>query len=1136
MPKRPAFEKLNALMGDQAIAVRPDAQIWLSASAGAGKTHVLTARVLRLLLRGASPESILCLTFTKAGAAEMADRVHERLSAWVTLPEADLRKDLHALGEAHFDQRRIEEARRLFARVLDARGGGLRIQTIHSFAQTLLASFPAEAELPIGFRPIEGRDEALLLKEALADLITQAEREGQQAALDRFAYLARTLGEDATRSFLKRCADAPDAMADLGPAIDVKVRRWLGIAGLDVPAMVQQRCADDGFDKDALDMVCKIHLAAGSARFDGYAQSIQDWCALDDKERAKKIPMLLKGWAKDDGEIRESAGFVPKDDRFLPLVRPLHAHFMRLQTVLQHEDLAQHLTPCLMVGQEYARVYQDAKRTAGVVDFGDMIRATVRLLKTPGIGDWISYKLDQSVDHILVDEAQDTNADQWAIIDALSSEFFAGEGAKPGERRTIFAVGDFKQAIFGFQGTNPQEFERAREHFSDLASAAGQEFEQLTISESFRSSQPILDVVDAVIASLGSPALGLEEIAPRHKSFNGGAGHVELWPAIMVPEENEAEGDAAGDAEENWFSSSELEWAATLAEKVRHWTQGGLYLHSKGRTAEPGDIMILLRARSSLARLIVSRLYEEKVPVAGVDRLQLDAPIAVQDLMACIRFVLQPADDLTLASLLVSPLIGWSQDMLFERSFGRAGHLWPHLRDTCTREELDPLFQMLAMADRVTPYGFLETILSGPLQGRTKMIARLGEEARDPIEELLNAALLFEAQNTPSLQLFLDWFCASKAEIKRDPAKPENAVRVMTVHGAKGLQAPIVVLADATADPTNQKSADLVWAPEPDVRLPIPRPKKEKLIGQLQENAARQDERDRHEHWRLLYVAMTRAEEMLFIGGALKKRQSQKGEAAALSWYKQLETALVSVEANRDDAGNLVFARHDPARRSPQKKPFDRQTALVPVPDWALAAAPEEARPARPLAPSSLGVDDQASSPPPDPAMRDAARRGTLLHALFERLPAVPGKDRRVVALRWLESQNALDPAELVDAALAVIENPDFADVFAPAALAEAPLAGVVNGQVIAGIVDRLLVTDTNVVVIDFKTGRRVPRGAASVPDYYKAQMAAYVSVLEGIFPDRLVSAALLYTAAPRLLTLSPEELARFRPGLGPDK
>ena len=1135
MAKPKNFTPLPQLQGSQAQASRPDGQVWLSASAGAGKTQVLTGRVLRLLLNDADPESILCLTFTKAGAAEMADRIHERLGAWVTLPDKDLRLELFALGEPHLGNR-LADARQLFAKVLDARGGGLRIQTIHAFAQTVLAAFPAEAGLTVGFRPIEGREEMQLKRQALGDLVSRAEAEGRMGTIDRLQMLALRIGEDATRKLLDRCAQAPDAMEALGSGTAPLVRRWLGIGETDVESHILSCCTDGGFDRAAIDLIRSMNVAWGTGRAADNILAIDTWLAMDAQTRAESLEVLHAAWAKKDGDLKRSKGWFPSDPGYFDVVEPLYAQFSGLIQMRRIAKTAVNIIAALELGQEYARVYADTKRAAGVVDFNDMIRATLRLLKEPGIGDWIRYKLDQSIDHILVDEAQDTNADQWEIVRALSEEFFAGEGTKPDKTRTVFAVGDFKQAIFSFQGTDPKEFEIAGAHFRDKIESIGLSFEKPSIDQSFRSSQPILDVVDAVMKEVGEDALGLPEPLRPHEAHKDACKHggfVQLMPPFTKTDEALDTGDSdseSGGDEEGWIAPAELVWARELAKMVRDWTTGGLFLEKEGRNAEPGDVMILLRSRSELARLIVSRLYEEKVPVAGVDRLRLDAPIAVQDLMACIRFVLQPADDLSLASLLVSPLVGWSQAELFDRAHGRKVGLWQHLRATRSEDELFVLRELLAMADRTTPYAFLEAILSGPIQGRAKMLARLGEEARDPIEELLNAALQFEAANTPSLQLFLDWFCRGEVDIKRDAAKKENAVRVMTVHGSKGLQAPIVVLADATADPSKKPKSGLDWEADEDLgKLPLFRPKKDELFGSLAASAKAQDDREDQEHWRLLYVAMTRAEEHLYIGGALKPSQVEKG-VSEKSWHHKVAVGMAQMDGvHHAEDGTLTL--HRPGKPGKPRDAGEAERWTKAIPDWATRPAPEEARPPRPLAPSALGVEDAAASPPPDPAMRAAAERGRVLHALFERLPAVRAEDRIAAARQWLSTQTVEEADTLIAAAMAVIDHPDLAHVFAPDALAEAPLAGVVEGQVIAGTVDRLIVTDTDVTVVDYKTVRRVPADEAAVPNYHKAQMAAYAAVLEGIFPGRTVRAALLYTSGPELVVLSPETLAAWQPG-----
>ncbi len=1127
MPKSRIHTPFPQLKGEQALASRPTStDVWLSASAGTGKTQVLAARVIRLLLRGEKPEGILCLTFTKAGAAEMANRINEILAAWVRLPRDLLFRGLENLGE-DADPAALDHARTLFAKVLDARGGGLRIQTIHSFSQSLLGSFPGEAGLVPGFRPIEGREEAALVQSALADMVAEAERGGELGLIDRLQRLSHRMGEDAARAHLKRCAAAPEAMEALGSGIEPQVRRWMGLGDADVDAMLLAACADGGHDRDCLEKIRALNIAWGTGRAMEKVEAITDWLALSPESRLKHIHTLTGVWAKADGEIKSlNKGWAPQDADYAALVEAQFGHFNGLLELRKQAALAADIANALIVGQRYARTYAEAKRTAGAVDFNDMIAKTVALLEDEGIGPWIAYKLDQATDHILVDEAQDTNAAQWSIVRALADEFFAGIGARGERVRTLFTVGDYKQAIFGFQGTDPKEFAGAQAYFTKRAMEADRVVNDLSLAQSFRSSQPVLDAVDAAIGAIGHEVFGLDRPPPQHVSARGGWGTVTLWEPVSAaaPEDEE-------EAEEGWVSSSERDFASQLAKRIKAWTEGGLTLRNEGdRPVRPEDILILVRSRGELARLIVSRLYEEKVEVAGVDRLRLDAPIAVQDLLACIRFVLQPADDLNLAALLVSPLIGWSQDDLYDQAKGRARgvSLWRHL-DGARPAALETL---LGKADFTTPHRFLEDILSGGMRGRRRLIARLGEEARDLIEELVNAAIAFEREAPPSLQQFIDWFDRGDVEIKRDPAQGGQGVRVMTVHGAKGLQAPVVILADATGDPDFKRKTDLDWQADEAVRVPLFRPRKDELSGSLRESAERGDLREREEHWRLLYVAMTRAEEHLFIGGALKPKQAKgMGEDC---WHLRIGAAMQAMECVEDGEGGRRFEGGTP--RPFRKRDLPQPEPELARPDWLDRPAPQEARPPRPLAPSAIKPDDLVADPPPSQQMREAAEKGVLLHSLFERLPEVEPAERRAAGARWLERARGITDAafrnQLIDAAITVLDHPDLADVFSTEALTEAPLAGVVAGQVIAGTADRLLIGPETVMVVDFKTGRRVPADIDAVPPHHIAQMSAYAAVLAGIFPDKRVEAALLYSHGPKLIALPPELLARYKPGL----
>ncbi|HEV2568060.1 double-strand break repair helicase AddA [Sphingomonas sp.] len=1122
---------LPTLKDEQRAASDPRQQVWLSASAGTGKTQVLVARVLRLLLRsGVDPSAILCLTFTKAGAAEMSNRLSERLAYWVRLPGPELAAELMALGEDHGPEMQ-RRARGLFARVLDARGGGLRIQTIHGFAQALLASFPLEADLAPGMRPLEGREEAALARQVLAELVTRAERDGRQGLIANLQALSRRLGEEGAESFLRDCARAPEALEQLPTDIATFVRRALELPTEDIEAHIASQCGDDLFDLVSLDQVAAHNRSWGTSKGLDRAEAIGRWRALSPGERALALEELHSVWATAKGDPRSfGKGQAPPIDGYAELASRLHGRCKELLELRIRARLADLFAAALEAGRAYAQAYTEAKRAAGVVDFDDLIRATVRLLGTPGMGDWIRFKLDQATDHILVDEAQDTNPEQWAIVRSLAEEFYAEHPDDASKVRTIFSVGDYKQAIFGFQGTDPIFFDAAKNYFARAAAEGARELKDLSLSRSFRSTEPILEAVDATVAALAPAALGTGVVIEPHRSAVPGPGLVTLWRPVSA---DEADDDGG---EESWTGDAPRRFATDLAKKIKGWLAEPMML--KGGAIRPQDIMILVRKRGELASLIVARLYAEGVPVAGLDRLRLNAPLAVRDLLAAARFALQPEDDLSLASLLVSPLIGWSQEDLLAHAVPRQGSLWRHLRSLAgerVESAVTDLTNFLNTADFTTPYHFFERILSGPLDGRRKLLGRLGEEARDPVEELLSAALAFERQATPSLQRFLDWFDRGDVDIVRDPSQPLDAVRVMTAHGAKGLQAPVVILADATTDPGANRRNRLDWrAPGLDRPLPLFRPRKDELAGSLAEDLAIAEQKDREEHWRLLYVAMTRAEERLYVGGALGPRA--KGIPPQDSWYAALETGLESLGAEPLEDGRVEWAGRAPqAPIALQPRDAKPSETPLPLPAWAYAPAPKEARPPRPLAPSSIGVD-QAANPPPGPAMRAAAERGRLLHALFERLPTIPPHQRRAAAEHWLAGSGGVKDAavreELAEQVCGVISDSRFVELFSPEALAEVPIAAVVEGQVIAGKVDRLHVSEKRVLVVDFKTNRRAPTNLAGAPESHLRQMAAYAAALAVIFPARRVEAALLYSSGPVLLQLDPATVERFKPGL----
>lgn len=1145
--------KVFPLHGNQMAAVSPEDTVWLSASAGTGKTQVLSSRVLRLLLRPrVTPSQILCLTFTKAGATEMAARINGTLAEWVRLPDPELFRRLEAIG-APSDPATRDRARTLFAAVLDCPGGGLRIDTIHAFAQWLLGAFPHEAGLAPGTRAMEDRDRVLLSRQVLADLLVKAEQDplGDPQLLAALEDLSLRMGPDEAERWLLRCADARSAWFGPGSWQEPLRERVLDLLGLPADAdagHVAALCADDGFDVLSLRRCMDVNAAWQAKTGQDAAAAIGAWLALDPAGRAEALDALAGVFLTQKGTPRASKSQDKLDPGYPDHAVRVVGCIMRARALRTMLNIADRLVPALRLGRAFALAWEEAKQREGYMDFDDQIRLAADLLGRSDQAEWIRYKLDRRFDHILVDEAQDTNAAQWAIIDALTGDFFAGLGQRGDALRTLFVVGDYKQAIFRFQGTSPENFQHAKERFkAQMLGAARNAAEQrggdrprtlreLGLDRSFRTAQPVLDFVDAAIAHVGYAALGLPEAPERHVG-EARPGHVALWrPVGNAGAEGEGD-DEPDEAGPNWLSRPDRQMADRIARQVRHWLDEGFPLPKEGRNAHAGDIMVLVRKRRELAGLIVARLHAAGVPVAGVDRLRLGAPLAVRDLVAALRFAVQPLDDLNLAALLVSPLIGWSQEQLLDHGYRERGvRLWEHLRRASHPDvaaAMERLTGLLRLADYEPPQALLHWLLVGPWQGRRALVARLGQEANDPIDELLNAASAYAASNTPSLAGFLAWFDAGEGELKREAGTGAGLVRVMTAHGSKGLEAPIVILADAAGNPDAGRglSLELSDRDAPERRIPLPGLRSEERVGRIAEEHEAAAAEEAKEHWRLLYVAMTRAREALFIGGALGLREKEPAEN---SWYARLQQVFGASDWVEDAiwGGRLEYG--DAMRLGGgQGAAIAGPEQAGALPAWLTRLPPAEPRPPRPLAPSALGEDAGPEAPWPPGAGIAAARRGVLVHKLLERLPDVPEERRAQVGAGWL-ARNAddLDEAErdaILADSLVVLAHPDWLDLFGPGSLAEVPIAATVAGHVIAGTIDRLLIGPEHIRIVDFKTARRAPDRIGQVPVAVLRQMAAYAAALEAVYPGRAVDAAVLYTSVPRLIAIPAETLAAHK-------
>lgn len=1180
----------------QSRAADPGQSVWVAASAGSGKTKVLTDRVLRLLLPrilpdgsfgdGTPAEKILCLTFTKAGAAEMSTRITKALAGWAVMEEAALYKNLGDLLSRDPTPKEMEAARRLFAQVIDS-PGGLKILTIHSFCQSVLGRFPLEAGLSPQVSVADENTVRPLQQAAMAAVLAEAENpentalhhalhqlSAEKGEGDLMTLLMGLMGERARISALFR--KYPDVDSIYAPLC-----AHLGLNPGDTPDTILLA----GLSSDVLDEPALRHAVAAMAGAKGKTmqENAPPMQALLDAPHTQR-PDFYKEYRaaflkKTDGEIlaRLTTKDIPAD--IADIMRIEAERLYAMEDRLKSAQCAVQTKHLLIVGAAMMRHYGAAKKRDGVLDYDDLIAHTLSLLSGESMNtnpraaaQWVMFKLDQGLDHILVDEAQDTNPEQWDIIHALCGEFFAGDSARqtPVER-TIFAVGDEKQSIFGFQRAAPEKFRAAERYYADTAQSVERRFDSVPMNISFRSTAAVLAVTDATFEADGTgyapgEMLGLPHGTDiRHISHRSGqAGLVEIWPLIRV--------DPAPDPEP-WTPPIQIEDAPSaegllcdqIAAKIKGWLNTGEILPAYNRAVQPGDIMILVRSRGSMVERLVRALKSANVPVSGIDRMTLGDQIAVQDLLAAAQFALLPEDDLSLACLLQSPLIGMDGKTLAALATNRPQSLWQAVKAGAGVEITRWLEQLISTGGVLHPYEFFNRILSAPCpansiapgtnpgnSGQHAMIRRLGVECLDPLEEFLNLTLQYETDHIASLQQFLSWQAEGETTIKREMEAAGGRVRIMTVHGSKGLQAPIVILPD-TAHTTGSiekiGTADrILWMAQQDgPAIPLWSPRSDADCGAAKTLLSARKAKLAEEYRRLLYVALTRAADRLYVAGCAKKN-----DPSDQCWYRLVEAGFARMEQGLDpdftlepltemaaETGatipgfrltNAQIAAPDRAAKLRVADPviaqqFIPQPALPAQEDWSwiYRAPTQEDSPPRPWTPSRPSDPAPAArSPLHGGEDQYRFRRGNVTHTLLQFLPSLPKTQWDRAATHYVSKQD-LSPAiraEIVSETMAILNDPSFTAVFGPGSMGEVPITALIDKTLISGQIDRLLITENEILIVDYKTNRPAPTDIKDVPALYKTQLRAYRDTLAKIYPGRAIRCALLWTDGPRMMEI----------------
>ena len=1120
-------------------AADPTRSAWVAANAGAGKTYTLANRVTRLLLGRTKPERVLCLTYTKAAAAEMQGRLFKQLGEWSMLPDAELRAKIAAIGAEPGGANELREARRLFAKALET-PGGLKILTIHAFCQNVLSRFPLEADVPPSFDVLDEQTTRELIAEARSRVL---ERAGSGDA-ERAAALGFLLTQT-SETTLTQILDAA-----LGADRRKLERFFETLGGGDLQAAVRQAHGADVTRSVSEIVVAFCGAIAANA---GELRAIAEWMSAGSKTDREHAAELLAALAMSSGAAMfelyrgvflTQAGSPRKDPvtKKHSASRPdLREKVDRLQSEMlivegQHRagQAAALAEAALRIADAVRAEYAKAKRARGALDYDDLIVKTQQLLESKRATPWVLFKLDEGIEHVLIDEAQDTSPEQWRIVKALTDDFFSGEGGAEarGVTRTVFAVGDEKQSIFSFQGADPAQFGHHRTVFRELAATAKREFVEEPLTQSRRSVPQVLQFVDAVFAPEDARAgLTSDNAALHHEAHRANdAGRVELWPTVKPADDAEPDPwETPVDVAPKHSPAARLARQVALA--IKGWI-GKVTLPGHKDAVTAGDIMILLPRREPFGSAVIRELKQLGVPVAGADRIKLTEQIAVMDLIALGRFVLLPEDDYTLAVALRSPLCGISEEELFDLAHGRRGSLWSALQQhkdktPALRAAHDFLAAMRSRADFAPPYEFYAEALTARGM-RLKLLGRLGPDAGDAIDEFLSLSFAYEAGNTPSLEGFLHWVEQGGAQIKRDMERARDEVRVMTVHGAKGLEADIVILPDTTGVPNLSGDHGKLLYTENGVLYPVADAAAPAAVLAAKDEAKR---RMMEERRRLLYVALTRARDRLIVCGFESKKGVQEG-----SWYQLAQRAAEAIGKPVERGGEIIHVIGDPAdilAGAEAKSPAPAIARKA----WLDRPAPRDAPSPRLVRPfDAAGMDEPATFSPFADNRR--FRRGLLVHALLAHLPDAAQAERADIARQFLRMQSVEgeDAESLVRETLAVLDDPTFAAAFSPNSRAEvaivADLPELGPGARVNGRIDRLAVLDDSVLIVDFKTNRPPPTREDDVATLYKTQMALYRAAATKIFPGKRIVCGLVWTEGPTLMELSNGLLDREMAGI----
>ena len=1114
--------KINSATRAQITASDARFSSWLTANAGSGKTKVLIDRVARLLLDGVQPEQILCLTYTKSAAAEMKNRLFDRLGKWAMLADQELNFSLLGMGiQTQLGIEELKKARTLFARAIEA-PGGLKIQTIHAFCSSLLRKFPLEAGISPQFGELTERGQRDLYLKVLEILSAD---EATEESFEHFSKIANVSNWEETvskivskRNIFSKNKSRAEIYEAFSVSSEVSIEDDIS-SHFQNGTMSFLKKISDCLQQSTSKVDQKISKEL-SKIFSIDLTSLQLLEKIFLYSKTSKAPFTAKLGKFSTKEMRNGllADYIDEIDDFM--VRLETFRNRRLSYLAAETSFSIH-----KFASAFLQVYTEQKNFKGLLDFDDLINIAVNLLTTSAVADWVLYRLDGGIDHILVDEAQDTSPSQWKVIETLAQELTSGQGIKENRSRTVFVVGDQKQSIYSFQGADPGQFDRVRDRFSAKLEGAEKTLQIASLDYSFRSSQTILALVDKIYEDARAEDFGWGR---KHLAFKSELpGRIDLWPIIpkkLNPNLSKWEEPIELISDADHFVSL----ARLIAQEIKRMIDQDVQVPEQKtinqqptfRSVRAGDFLILVQRRSEIFHEIIRACKDANLPIAGADRLRLAGELAIKDICNFLSFIDNADDDFSLAAILKSPLFGWNEKRLFELAHSREEMtLWQALRNDPIKfaHELEVFEDLRSVADLVRPYELIERILILH-NGRSLLIGRLGKEAEEGIDTLLTQAMDYESSEIPSLTGFLAWISDENIEVKRQFDSSVNQIRVMTVHGAKGLEAPIVILPE-THDFKNEISDEILFTDDLALKKFSSTERSNKTTevynSQKQKNSAERD--------RLLYVALTRSEVWLIVAAAGNVSDDGK------SWYKKVEQGLINLDAKSEPFSHGYGLRYQHGKWLVGKcsEKHLKKASKIKLPQIFKENLGTPVKFEKFINPSNL-MGSKSIQRIDKVTEGDGAKLfGTIVHLLLEKLPKSNSNDWQNIVpnlLKWAEIYVSEETqTRAYKQAENILKNPSFEFIFAPDVLAEVQFSTIVEsvgGIPIVGVIDRLVLSQDSALIIDFKTNQEVPSSIDEVPLGVLKQMGAYAASMQKVFPKKNIELGIIWTHSAELMKI----------------